>query len=238
MPMAAEKITKALKKALFRLEAMDKNQALSILDREMIGKLLLEAYEDLWTYETDEEEHPGRNDHFEFEVETEEPKTKATPEEKIVSEKPPAFPVSEKVEKGEEPEEAVKAQEEAKQEVEANISNPPEKESEPSQEKISEGLQEIFAVKQSKELSERLSQLPIDDIWAAMGLNERIFTQNELFGGDHDLFKTTVQKIDKMNSFDEAKRYLIEHIALDQNWESNDRIKIAKNFVKLIHRRF
>lgn len=237
MPMAAEKITKALKKALFRLEAMDKNEALSILDREMIGKLLLEAYEDLWTYELDEEEHPGRNEHFEFEVETEEPKTVAPPEEKVVSEQPQSLPETEKVDNPV-PVEEVNVKEEAKDELEVGIPNTSQQESKPPQEHISDNLQEIFAVKQSKELSERLSQLPIDDIWTAMGLNERIFTQNELFGGDHDLFKTTVQKIDKMNSFDEAKRYLIDHIALDQNWEANDRIKIAKNFVKLIQRRF
>ena len=230
MPMAAEKITKALKKALFRLEAMQEEQELSILDREMIGKLLLEAYEDLWTYDIEEDEHPGKNDHFEFEVEEEnENRTVKAPQVSSGSE---ALPDPEKQPTAKEKEIV------EEKEMEPERSGPSESISKSTEENVPEELKEIFSVKQSQELSERLSQLPIDDIWTAMGLNERIFTQNELFGGDHELFKQTVQKINQMNSFAEAKSYLIENIAQNQNWASEDRVKIAKNFVKLIHRRF
>ena len=248
--MAAEKITKALKKALFRLEAIQENQEISILDRELIGKLLLEAYEELWSYELfHEEEHPGRNDHFEFDVES------TSADEKTSSEK--NIPKKQKEENNEKEVvadsttvedqiEIVQKETEETQGDEGSSVQPNEdarKSAEESQEspqsiEIDNGLQEIFAVKQSQELSERLSQLPIDDIWSAMGLNERIFTQNELFGGNHEDFKNTVQQLNELNTFEEAKKLLAEGAAAKYEWASDSRAKIAKNFIRLINRKY
>ena len=47
-------------------------------------------------------------------------------------------------------------------------------------------LSELFQTEQINELSDKLSFSPISDLTKAMGLNERIFTVNELFGGNNE----------------------------------------------------
>ena len=103
---------------------------------------------------------------------------------------------------------------------------------------VSPELEELFSFETAKELSEKLSEMPISDIRKAMGLNERIFTVNELFGGEKDVFDTTVAELNKMNSFEEAKRYLITGVAAKYNWASKDRKNKAKTFIKLVKRRY
>lgn len=44
-----------------------------------------------------------------------------------------------------------------------------------------------------EDLSEKLESTPITNIQKSMGLNERILTQNELFGGEKSSFDTAVQ---------------------------------------------
>ena len=46
----------------------------------------------------------------------------------------------------------------------------------------------IFDQKASNELSEKFSMLPVDDVKKAFGLNEKIFTINELFDGNNSEF--------------------------------------------------
>ena len=103
---------------------------------------------------------------------------------------------------------------------------------------VSPELEELFSFESAKELSEKLSEMPISDIRKAMGLNERIFTVNELFGGEKEVFDTTVAELNKMNSFEEAKSYLINGAATKYNWSAKDRKKKAKTFIKLVKRRY
>ena len=99
-------------------------------------------------------------------------------------------------------------------------------------------LEALFQIKESTELSERLSQLPIDDIWAAMGLNERIFTQNELFGGQSDTFQSTVKELNGCETFEEARELLKEGPVVEFSWTAPGRKNIAKNFIRLIKRKY
>lgn len=99
-------------------------------------------------------------------------------------------------------------------------------------------LEELFSFASAKELSEKLSELPITDIKKAMGLNERIFTINELFGGDHAAFDATVSTLNQLRSYDEAKDYLIRNVAGRYNWASKEKRNKAKEFAKLVRRRF
>ena len=99
-------------------------------------------------------------------------------------------------------------------------------------------IMDLFKHKEAKELSERLGAAPITDLSRALGVNEKIFTINELFGGNRELYDRTVSLINGMNSFEEAKDYLIQNVARTYDWASNTNRKKAKVFIKLVRRRF
>ncbi len=99
-------------------------------------------------------------------------------------------------------------------------------------------LEALFTFESARELSEKLSQMPISDIRKAMGLNDRILTVNELFDGDQAAFDATVATLNQLKSFDEARRYLIDNVALKYDWLSKEKVKKARHFIKLIKRRY
>lgn len=99
-------------------------------------------------------------------------------------------------------------------------------------------LEEIFQNAEVSELSDRLSMSSIKDMNRAMGINERIFTVTELFGGDNAIFNSVLNAINDCKSYDEAKEYLLTGIAKDQDWSHADKIKKAEHFAKLVKRRF
>jgi hypothetical protein len=103
---------------------------------------------------------------------------------------------------------------------------------------VNEELEELFAFGSAMDLSEKLSELPITDIKKAMGLNERIFTVNELFGGSQADFDETLNELGRLRNFEEAKNYLIQNAAGKYNWAAKDRKSKAKTFIKLVKRRF
>ena len=85
---------------------------------------------------------------------------------------------------------------------------------------------------------DQYSVLPIDNIQAAMGLNERIFTLKELFAGDKDLFDDTCRRLNELHSFDAARALLIHGVARDQNWAGVERLKMAEQFLRIVARRY
>ncbi|RMG78125.1 MAG: hypothetical protein D6714_18640 [Bacteroidetes bacterium] len=99
-------------------------------------------------------------------------------------------------------------------------------------------IDELFEEPHAKELSEKLSLLPIKDLRKAMGLNEKIFTINELFGGDQSAFDATIATLNGVKNFEQAKAYLIENVAMKFNWTDKNKKKKAANFIKLVRRRY
>ncbi len=99
-------------------------------------------------------------------------------------------------------------------------------------------LEELFTVTSARELSEKLGEMPITDIRKAMGLNERIFTVNELFGGDQAAFDETLSNLNYLPGYEAAKNYLINGVASKYNWSSKDKKSKAKTFIKLVKRRY
>lgn len=100
-------------------------------------------------------------------------------------------------------------------------------------------LAEIFDLGPAgKELSERLSQTPIADIKKAMGINERVLTLNELFGGDQAAFDETLTALNGFSSYDQAKNYLASTAAPKFNWTEKEKKKKAQAFAKLVWRRY
>jgi hypothetical protein len=96
----------------------------------------------------------------------------------------------------------------------------------------------IFDQKASNELSEKLSMLPVDDVKKAFGLNEKIFTINELFDGNNAEFETAVKCLNELKTFSDAKDYIISSLAVKFNWDTELKLKKAEQFVKTIRRRY
>ncbi len=94
----------------------------------------------------------------------------------------------------------------------------------------------LFEKPPARELAEKLQELPIQDLRRAMGLNERIFTINELFGGDQNAFDETVDRLNRFASFEQAKAYLIQEVAVPFGWTDPKKKEIAKNFIRLVRR--
>ncbi len=97
-------------------------------------------------------------------------------------------------------------------------------------------LEEVFEERHIKELSDKLRMSPISDLTKCMGINEKIFTIQELFGNDKDAFEKTMSDLNDMATFDQAKKYLIDQVAIKYNWK--DKIKKVDQFVQTINRRF
>ena len=103
---------------------------------------------------------------------------------------------------------------------------------------MDEDMEELFEHGSAKELSEKLSNLPIKDLRKAMGLNEKIFTMNELFGGSQPDYDKAMNELNGMSNFEQAKVYLIQNIAGKYGWTKRGKKKKAQNFIKLVRRRY
>jgi len=103
---------------------------------------------------------------------------------------------------------------------------------------MNEGLVKLFELPKTDEMSGRFSHVPIASIESAMGLNERIFTLNELFGGDKVLFDATCSKLNHLNSYAEARTMLMGGPARDFKWSEPERIKMAEQFIRIVSRRY
>lgn len=93
---------------------------------------------------------------------------------------------------------------------------------------------QLFEEKMSRELSDKLGELPIDDIRKGMGINERIIFLNELFDGSHSEFENAINVLNNANSFDDAKHQLMI-FATRFDWSSKE--KHAKSFIRLVKRK-
>jgi hypothetical protein len=102
----------------------------------------------------------------------------------------------------------------------------------------SDELDKLFELPKVEEMSGRFSHIPIDNIEAALGLNERIFTLNELFGGNRDVFESTCTKLNNLNSFSEAKNLLLNGPARQYKWADQERVKMAEHFIRIVARRY
>ncbi len=103
--------------------------------------------------------------------------------------------------------------------------------------KVDDEFEVLFDQNEGKELSDKLSSLPIKDLTKAMGLNERILTTNELFGKDSDAFNAAMKDLNSLRDFEEAKM-LLASFAEKYNWTKKGKKKKAQIFIKLVQRKF
>ncbi len=91
-------------------------------------------------------------------------------------------------------------------------------------------LNEKVARKSSE--NEIIFTKPVDDVRKAMGINDRFFYQRELFDGNSELFNRTLDQINSMGSFDDAKNFLISNFKWDAESDTTE------TFLKIVKRRF
>ena len=96
----------------------------------------------------------------------------------------------------------------------------------------------LFEQKQAKELSEKLSELPIPDLRKAIALNDRLLLTRELFGGDNQAFENAITTLNSFQNMEQAKGFLLEQCVMRYRWTDKKHIETAKNFIKLVRRRF
>ena len=63
-------------------------------------------------------------------------------------------------------------------------------------------------------------------------VNERLFTQNELFGNDGTLMSNALKKLNAMSSFDEVKTIFDRSILVSQNWLTENKKKKLPHSLK------
>ncbi len=102
---------------------------------------------------------------------------------------------------------------------------------------VKKEIEALFEFKQVKELSEKLSTVPIQDLTKAIALNDKLVFSNQLFGGALVSFNEVVRTLNNMRNFDEAKKYLVE-LAVQHKWANENNEEVAKDFIKLVRRRF
>jgi hypothetical protein len=95
----------------------------------------------------------------------------------------------------------------------------------------------LFDQKQAKELSEKLSNARIEDLTRSISLNDKMLYANELFNEDLVAFNEVVRTINNMATFADAQRYLVQ-LARQYDWVTETKQESAKNFIKLVRRRF
>ncbi|HND89623.1 MAG TPA: hypothetical protein PK971_14920, partial [Saprospiraceae bacterium] len=99
-------------------------------------------------------------------------------------------------------------------------------------------LDMLFEEKQAKELSEKLSELPITDLRKAIALNDRLLLTRELFSGDGQAFDAALNALNSFSDMQQAKEYLAENAVIRFGWLDKKRSDTAKNFIKLVRRRY
>lgn len=116
---------------------------------------------------------------------------------------------------------------------ETSVSNNEQKET-----AFSEDFAELFMFKQATDLAAKLSESPIHNLSQVLGLNEKFYYINELFGGDAAKFNQAVDFLNTVGDFDRARTYMEEQLIEQLGWMKKEKKNLAKEFVKLVRRRY
>lgn len=206
--MNYKKAKKLLKKINLYLETEEDWQDISSIEKALLKQHLMDLYDGLF-YEN--EQTPR------IKVETPTPKK----EEKVTT----PMEIPEVIEEKKEPEMPVQKVEQPKIPVNENGDQVPD-------------IEDIFKWVEITQVSEKLSFSPVKDISKAIGINERVFTIRELFGGDDDLFKTTLEYLNAEMEYENAKQYMIKELAIPLKWDAPEMKKKATQFARLVQRKF
>ena len=98
--------------------------------------------------------------------------------------------------------------------------------------------EELFIFKQATDLAAKLSESPVSDLSKVLGVNEKLLYAKELFAGDMTKFNEVVSFFNSAGYFDKARSFMEYNLIEQYNWMSKDKKASAREFVKLIRRRY
>lgn len=236
--MNHKKIKKQIKKINSFFESITADDEISKIEKNLLLNYISKLYESVLDYDENIAPKP---------VKSQKPKKEASSPVQKKQDEPIPAPVRKPFERAETIEPAVETipvQQVVEKVIEAEpiketiIESVPAEIIETSKIELSGKMASIFEHTGGNELSDRLGNLPIKDLTKAMGINERMFTIKELFGGDQEKFKTVMSTINSLSGYEEAKEYLLNGVATELEWDSEENYKKADKFVKLVQRRF
>lgn len=102
---------------------------------------------------------------------------------------------------------------------------------------IPSALAPLFEYRPSRELADRLGDQRVEDLSRALTINERQLYAHELFGKDHQGMLEVMGKLNQMRELDDALQLLVS-LAGRYNWVEEERVDIAKDFIRLVRRKF
>ncbi len=248
IPMDSKKFKSKLNKITTIFDSMQSDQSISTLEQELLKKYVIQLYETL----IDKSKGSGKSQAEATKIQAAEPVVQNEPVKETPSIEPEptvqASPVREASPQSNQP---VATAPQSSQVVDNVSMVAAHEQTMPATAvasgasavvantlEMSDDLKPIFEKIEATDLSDRLSITKVKDIANSMGINEKIFTIKELFGGDQSLFNSVVSKLDACSSYDEAAQYLSSTVARDNKWADASKAKKAKTFVKLVQRKF
>lgn len=102
---------------------------------------------------------------------------------------------------------------------------------------IPASLAQLFEYRPSRELADKLGEQRVEDLSKALTINERQLYAHELFGKDHQGMLEIIGKLNQLRELDDALRLLVT-LASRYNWVEEERVDIAKDFIRLVRRKF
>jgi hypothetical protein len=99
-------------------------------------------------------------------------------------------------------------------------------------------FEELFIFKQATDLAAKLSESPVSDLSKVLGVNEKLLYTKELFGGDTAKFNEAVSFFNRAGFFDKARSFIEYNLIEPYHWMSKEKKASAREFIKLIRRRY
>ena len=95
----------------------------------------------------------------------------------------------------------------------------------------------LFDEQKSGDLSEKLSAQPINDLTKGLSMNDRFLFANQLFGRDMSSLNESLKLLNRFETLNDAKS-LIYNLAEQYEWTGDEKLEIAKDFIKLVRRKY
>lgn len=89
---------------------------------------------------------------------------------------------------------------------------------------------------QQVEVAQKLGEMPINDLRAAIGINDKYQFIQELFRGDRDLYERSIKTINECSNLQEADYWIQREIKIIQGWEDDHHL--VQHFYSLLRKRF
>lgn len=97
-------------------------------------------------------------------------------------------------------------------------------------------LNDRLRQQQQTEIAQKLGDMPVKDLRAAIGINDKYQFIQELFRGDTDLYERSVKTINECSTLQEADYWIQREIKIIQGWQDDHHL--VKHFYSLLRKRF